>query len=55
MIQPTYEDALRWLAHHDVDRGWDCEHVCVILVADLWGLTPARVAEDFARVRDQPS
>lgn len=58
MQTPTYRDAIQWIAAND--NPGDAEpleavaaYLTVALVADLFGVTPDRVAADVIKARAQ--
>ena len=55
MKQPTYAQALAWIANNDesacLDAAEMAQLISVVLVADLWGQTPEQVAETVVRAR----
>jgi hypothetical protein len=57
MVRASYRHAVRWIAFNDEGAERDLETisqaVTVLLVADIFGAEPERVAKDVLRVREK--
>ena len=55
MTRPSYREAIRWIAENDEplirDTNEIAEFISVMLTADLFGVSPNRVAADVAKRR----
>lgn len=55
MKRPSYRAAVRWIADNDEPAEREAETIAglisVVLVADLFGVEPARVAGDVLKAR----
>lgn len=55
MRRPRYRDGVQWIADNDEGRNVDPETVAgqisTLLLADLFGVEPERVAKDVIRIR----
>lgn len=52
-----YDDAVEWIAHNDEPTITDVEEmagiISVVLIADLFGKTPAQVARAVIKIRKE--
>ena len=60
MKRASYRDAVAWIAYNDGEGDYDARSVAYVqgmistlLVADLFGVEPERVARDVVRLRSR--
>lgn len=57
MPRAKYDDAIAWIAYNDEPTDMDlltvADLISVQLVADVWGKTPDRVAQDVLNIRNK--
>lgn len=56
MKRASYQRAVEWIAYNDETACLNADEIeqfiSVLLVADLWGKRPRKVADDVLRVRE---